>query len=347
MMLLHAQQFPGILSARNMQSSFELRKVEEVKKVFIGLLVGYLINSSYVASTIIFLKGPNSTGKTSLCRELVSLNKQWKWLDEDDFYIEQSLQTFACHFSQDYALLEKAIDHANLFHAIKYHEVLFKNTASKPDKQRAHKALNHIRSALAKASHALYHQNVVQQVKQQLITHLNEYLVQGYHVIVDSWLLDKAIINTYKKQHKTHTVVVYCSLNEILHRINQRNHQALKNNDFHNRRLFKQALISFFKFFSFKNSKHYMPIAYVSKQQMLSAFKKVITYAHQLKHHEYPSAEFEVKKLENFRKKIASSYTGSTLLLQSTIGYDYLLCTDHRTPQVCATLLLQWEQTQS
>lgn len=57
---------------------------------------------------LVLLMGTGSAGKTSVGKSLLSLDKRWKVIDEDDIYIDLFLETIATMFPAQWNSITKA-----------------------------------------------------------------------------------------------------------------------------------------------------------------------------------------------------------------------------------------------
>src|SRR5690348_7716332 len=102
-----------------------------MKKLYTLLFfIAVLIINSVSSTTIIFLQGTACAGKTSICREVQSLDNTWKIVDEDAIFYEQAPIRWSKLFPQEFSTIVKAVESYNILHAIMRNQILFKDLAS-------------------------------------------------------------------------------------------------------------------------------------------------------------------------------------------------------------------------
>lgn len=302
------------------------------------------------SSTLVFLRGSCSVGKSSLCKELAKCDPQWKYVSEDDFCISQFIEFLLKLFPVQMKTISQAIARENMFNAINRYEVLFKDNATYEEQQQAWKAIAEIKTYLDDPCNNNQRKAIGLKTKYSILEHVYYYLVCGFNVIVDSWMFTQEEIDQFRKDfNMTHRVFAYCPLKFVLARLKERYTIAINQKNFHEKKVYKQALSSYFA--KVQPAKEESALDVISRQEIEGAIEDIMAHIASLpprecgKNKQFSRSEFSQEELQEFIQEVYKNFgfdSRDVIAIEPAEKHDFIIRTDEGDPQQCAQLLLKW-----
>jgi cytidylate kinase len=277
-------------------------------------------------SMIVFLEGPVSTGKSSLCRELIKHEDTWRMVSDDAIYFEQIAADLKEEFPEEFGLIADAIEAPNLIHAITQNQILFRTEVSDDRRTKAKEAILALKQKLSNSPREVAHlrrerRNV--RIGEQIIqTIINT--ARTNNVIVDAWFLDSERINQLSTSFTVTHLVAYSSFLEVIRRTMKRNCDALmQGKDISNVRFLRQAVISFGCNYEFTHE---------AENTIDCADKNMVTHALDLIGfglQDTPAyGEFSRKELDEYRQDLMAKFAADKVYVAPKYKRDAVIRTD-------------------
>lgn len=217
-------------------------------------------------SSIIYLQGTCSAGKTTLIQSLLN---QWDHLvvvDEDSIMHRSYVSAVAARFPKEFGCIQQAIAEQNLYHALREKDVLFKRTASDEEREKAANALCAIQDELNRAENLAWKQAVSRGIDAEVLRQIREGVEQKQDIILDSWYIKPSHLQVYFPDTQVIRVLLYCPLPLAYERFLKRNHEALCQENLLEKRYLRQLVGSFFLLYQI-DPHPLQPIQAVKKQE--------------------------------------------------------------------------------
>lgn len=224
-----------------------------------NLLIGtfFLFNFYFLpshASTILYLQGTCSSGKSTLIHALSKEINELVIVDEDTLMHGSYVEAVKKRFPQRLAHIQKAIDEVNLYHALREKELLFKTTASDEERSRAVDNLHFIQDELNRPENLLWKQGISRSIDTQVLQSISEALEQNKNVLLDAWYITAERLKADHPETHIVRVLLYCSLPEAYARLQKRNKHAIESGNLLEKRYPRQLAGSFFSLYEISNT---------------------------------------------------------------------------------------------
>lgn len=234
----------------------------------------YSVESEKKTSSIIYLKGSCSAGKSTFIRSILDCWKEIEVVDEDSIMQKTYVDAVAGRFPCEYACIKRVISQENLYHAIREKDVLFKNNTSDDERRKAADALCVIQEELNKAENASWKQKVSQSIDLQVLQHIKRGIEKGNIVLLDSWYIKPKHLELSFPETKLCKVLLYCSLKNTYDRFLKRNDKALMEENLSEKRYIRQLIGSFISLYEI-NDKPEGAIELINKFELQDIFSNI------------------------------------------------------------------------
>ena len=321
-----------------------------IRVILLGLI--HVITGSAHA-TIIILKGTCCSGKTSISREVIKLDNTWKLVDEDTiYYVSTTPERWSRIFPDEYRVITRSISDENIFHAVVYNELLFKNSVSEDDKAAVYKAIKKIQIKLNTLDDATIESKQIwfKHVRSLAVSQIHDYSMMGNNVIVDSVFLKDKDVELLKKHFQVIIVLTYSPFEELVMRMKKRNAEATKTRNYAtSKRFFYHLLTSFFVSFYDVVPQSYLSsdaIDILTIDSLNNAFSLIKTSKSESIHtagsrNLFTRGEFNNEQLNAFIDEVTTKFAGnSSCYLIPKIAYDVFINTNNTTSRLAAKELV-------
>lgn len=315
-------------------------------KIFFATI--FFCLGSSLNATIIFLKGTGSSGKTSLCKALVSIDPSWKVVDEDELFINKIIDHIRDKFPHEFGAIENAVALENLFHAVKYNQILFKDIATLQNKTDAEIAIYNIKKKLDQftLNNEFLNGEWFKQLRLDILAHVKNYANAGFNVVVDSCFLKSKQIDELKQEYKTVSVLTYSPIKKLVNRTITRNYRALLNRDLYSMRYFHQALTSFIGIYDFQENWSEQSIDVIKREEINNVLDVVgISLAGQAQTSgslsPFSREEFSRSQLHEYRSSFMKKFLNTDVLyVTPKDNVDFVMRTAEMSSDESASQLL-------
>lgn len=304
------------------------------------LLVLWYIPISHAA--LIFLDGASSAGKSSICTILrtydqcgVVASLYWDWGQDH----------LAQLFPDEFLSIQCAFERDNITHALRRDIFLFKPGIMKEEKDKALKSIKSIRTCLSNEVDSSLYDYHMQEFKKYSLEKLHECLTLKKHVILDgNWYLDIEHIPT---DRKIYSVLIYCPLHIMIHRIIERNKKAFEMGNMKDHRFFSEGIRSFLKKYDITSeSKRAIDSMHKEATQeallLMSSLLEPTGPQERLVVSEFTPQEFAACKQEILEKFMDNEI----LYVVPKNEYDVILYTHQQDSEQCAEYILKLVSSQ-
>ncbi|MDR3646874.1 MAG: hypothetical protein P4L22_05040 [Candidatus Babeliales bacterium] len=323
------------------------------KSLLIFILLFYINN---ISSIIIILQGSGCAGKTSICKEFQKLDMSCKILDEDQVFYDNHPNNIANIFPIEVEIIAKAVDSANLFHAIVRNQIFFKNSATDIEKNAAIETIKKVQKVLdsktkeMKAINDVWNNFYVDHIMRAV----RDCAITGNNVIIDHWFLSQEHIDELNKEFKVVVALAYSPFESLVQRTLKRNKESVEKRNFSQIRFFTQALMSF------KDKYHLVPESEVKDFEsenkpietlLLENLKTNLAIVEasldesihaQGDANSQTRGEFSKKQFKEFKYELIKNFQKEPMChVIPKSKYDILLPTDKQSSLECAQLLLK------
>lgn len=292
--------------------------------------------------SIVFLRGPCSAGKSSICKALSQQDKSWKSIDEDDYRIRVTLRAIKKEFPLQFAVIKKSINKCNRYHALQRKEILFKETTNEQRKQLVLKSIDDIQNAMvSNPQYSDFTSQVDSITRNKLITDITKYASKGYNVIVDSWFLKEEDFQLFKKKFPFLLGIAYAPLQVLLERVNKRNAAAYKTNNLISKRFIRQVLESFSNSYIFTSNSTAVVLDQLSKETLISCLENIrsqLSMKSEQKH-QLLFKEITPEELDAFKEKMLTKFNEQKVNIAIDSKYDFVINTKENEPEFFAQLI--------
>lgn len=320
---------------------------------FINLLIFTSLlglQSSPQKGAIVFLRGPCSVGKSSICKALSEADKSWKSIDEDEYHIRLALHAIKKEFPLQFTAIKKSIRKCNRYHALQRKEIFFKEATRDEKKQSALKSIDYIRNALASNPHySDFRAQIDRITRDKLINDIKKYASKGYNVIVDSWFLKEEDFQIFKKKFPFFLGIAYAPLHVLLERVNKRNRTAYETKNLMSKRFIRQALESFNQTYTLTSNPTPIVLDTLSKETLIACLENIRSQllAKNEQAHQHSFKEFTTEELDEFKEKMLARFNGEPKVnITLDQKYDFVINTKENKPEFYAQLIKRKVESQ-
>lgn len=224
------------------------------KIIFLGLTALIVTNQKVEASShVIFLKGSCSSGKTTLLSTLIQDLPELQIIDEDSLVYERYTEAVKKRFPDKYFLIEKALGYKNIYPALRYNKISFKETVSFEERVLVEQILFDLQNELNDLSNLPWKKGVSESISVEIIHKIGSFLKEDKISIVDAWYVTPEEIERKYSEVSTHSVLLYCPFEIVYERFQKRNKDAYQSGCMEEFRYIRQ-LLSFFSLFQIRSS---------------------------------------------------------------------------------------------
>ena len=225
---------------------------------------------------IVYFKATSCAGKSTLGRAFEQQLNDWVFIDDDVIAYRQYLEAIAQRFPHEYAIVGKAVSPCNLYHAFRFKDVLFYESASDSDRVAAKDALAKVQNELDNPESSPWISAVNQQVRTELIDRVQLAFQQKKNVLVDSWFFNAGQFQEHFPGARVMRLMMYCSLPVAMQRLKKRNQEGLATENIESKRYISQLMGSFCSLYLMSKSPA-QPVESVAKTELEAQFVVMTT----------------------------------------------------------------------
>lgn len=288
---------------------------------------------------IVMLYGSGSAGKSTLSREIVNLNQNWCYIDEDEVFRTTVLEHFSHHFPKEYKLVAEVLSPENIFQAIKNNIIVFPEDSTCSQQESVKNAIGSIHNVIAEGNTQEYRRKMSQQFQNSVIDLIREKTKSNESIILDRWYttpetLYKAFPNIFIKK-----VLIFTTLEDTLANLKKRNDRAMQTRNSFSYRLYKHCLPSFI--YLYKLSEEATNALYCYQR---SELENIFSEVRELLSIEIPKSkqafllnDLSKEALDKLKNEFIPKHSHNTLLFLSPIDqYDFIINMQNKSPQKAA-----------
>jgi len=304
------------------------------------------IYGSLFAGTIVLIRGTSCSGKTSIASTISKLDSTWKTIDEDILYFDYTLSFIAQHYPQEYAALSQVIEPYNMYHALKYNVIVFKNNVTQEQKAYALCVIKQIQDELntcmTSELTAAFDTKFVDIFQKQILS----YTEQGYNVAI-AYVSTPIDIHELCKKNRLYTALMYCPVECIMNRLHKRNNKAIKTNNFYEMRFFRPPLYSFNLLYAFTTQNTPDTISCWDKEKALNALEQLETSFLaspflSSKAGNFTRGDFSINQFMNYKHNMLDILSSPCVYIRPRIPFDFFLSTQGKPIEQCAQQILDF-----
>lgn len=216
------------------------------------------------ASTIIYLQGSCSSGKSTFVQALSEEYPKLAIVDEDSIMHEAYVSAVAARFPREFFLIQQVIAPENLYHALREKDIYYKNESSPEIRTEAASSLTFIQEELDRQENLSWKQEVSRSIDREVLRSISAALQDNRDVLLDSWYIHPTRLQIEFPDAKIIRVLLYCSLPKSFERFEARNAKAIEQGNLQEKRYPRQLVGSFFSLYQI-GSEPEQPIHKVQK----------------------------------------------------------------------------------
>jgi len=199
--------------------------------------------------SIILLYGSGSAGKSTLARELVNLNPNWYYIDEDKVFNEIWLRYVANRFPQEYRLIAEVLPPENLFQSIKNSTIIFLENPLLAEKESVQNAIAIIQNAITENNPIDFRREIFEHFEMSILNLIRECGKQNKSVILDRWYTTPEMLHKTFPDISVQKALVFSTLQHTFDNFIQRNERAKRTRNSSGHRLYKHFLPSYIRLY--------------------------------------------------------------------------------------------------
>ena len=290
-----------------------------------------------INSTIFLLRGPANSGKSSIGKEIAK-DSRWKAIEGDVVYFNEFPKYLAEKFPEHYALIAKAFEEYNIFHAVERREYCFKEKVTEKEKTDAINAAEKIESVLNK------NKKIIEQFNNHLLSFIlskiDQAIKQEKDILLDIWSWDVAF--TLSEKHPSvpvREIFVHCPVKQSFDFFKNRNKYAEKQNDFREKRFWGQWIASYCAYYEFSGIRKPNHLSLVTKTELEKIFdtmqQEVVQKREGQKKLHFSRQEMDLCDLERYKKEcFANQENREEIYLYSKEKYDLVVINNDTPPKL-------------
>jgi hypothetical protein len=194
---------------------------------------------------IVLLYGSGSAGKSTLSREILSLNPNLCHIDEDEVFNEMWLGHVSNLFPVEYKSITEVLPHENLFQAIKSSTIIFPEDSTCFQKESVKNAIEIIQNEITENDPEEFRKMIFQHFEMLIIDLVREKVNQNKSIILDRWYITPEMLRKVFPDTPVIKVLVFSTLERTLDNFNKRNERALQTKNSSSHRLYKNFIPSY------------------------------------------------------------------------------------------------------
>lgn len=301
---------------------------------------------------IVLLYGSGSAGKTTLAREILSLNQEWCHIDEDEIFNEMWLEHVSRIYPKEFQIIDEVLPHENLFQALKNSTIIFPEDTTNFQQEVVKTAVDLIQTKIAKNKSDEFRKRLFQNFEMLIIDRVRECLNNGKSIILDRWhttpdLLFKTISDT-----PIIKVLVFSTLEHTLEHFQKRNEWANQSRNASSHRLYKHVIPSYVRLYKLSD-KPYQSLCSYRRADVENMFRSI--------RDELPVERSDSKKVLMFGETtkegldklkeefVPNSSYGNTLYLSPIDHYDFIInvgCSDLKNVALDFPIMISQHKSQ-
>jgi deoxyadenosine/deoxycytidine kinase len=314
------------------------------------LLIFSIITFSTEANTLIVIQGTANSGKSSLCQALNNLDNSYKIISQDDINRKATYEVCEKAFPEEMAVIRKTVAYENMWQAIKCFNVIFIPKISEEEKQNTLDAISLIQDFFDDSVHHKELAAMNKRIKHRVMEQLLFYAAVGYNIILDSWGYtnwDYELDQVSECFNHIIKVATYCSLETVIKRWKKRNEEAIKTNNYKEKRFLGQMLKSFFGFLE-PSLTDQSGVLILTKKDFDMLIEKAIQCIQNFEHKKhldnsvFSSYEFTYEELLDFKEKMYTKFdfdNVESVIVRPSMPHDMVLCTEGECKDYASNLL--------
>lgn len=298
--------------------------------------------------TLVILRGTSSTGKSSICKALAE-HYNWQYIREDDLFFDCQMAYWKELFPREYALIESAIAHENIYHAVNRHLVIFKSSTIQDEKNTALEALSTIRAYLNNNYEAA-RRDYKNRFQTLLVKNTTTYRMQGHPIVVESWGMIDSLIDALKETFTIYPILTYVPFHVLFDRTIQRNEHGIKSENLRDHRIFEHTFRGLLLKFSLSANPE--KAIGVVEQKDIDAFDKVEEYLSNLalpydETLPFSRRELSVPEFLKIKQTVIDQVAEGKIYFTPLFDYELLLQTTIKTPKEYADEIVAFVESQA
>lgn len=253
---------------------------------FVSFIINYFIFSVAVSalilplqaaacqSTIIYLKGSCSAGKSTFIQALDTKMLNLEVIDEDEAWVRTCNEAVAQRFPEAIKAIQKAVAEENLFRALCANCLIFKKDITPEVCLGAKNAISRIQNELNQPCNVSWRKSLSEGVTSDLLERIREAIERKKNILLDSWYIKPDLLQARFPQARTVRVLLYCSMPETYQRLLKRNLEAVNSANLTNHRFTGQFVGSFCSIYQL-SKEPVQPIEKVDPKQLNKLFATI------------------------------------------------------------------------
>lgn len=304
--------------------------MKKQNKIYLLMLLCSSFATGY--STIFLLKGPCSTGKSSIEKEIAK-DGLWQTINKDDLYFHMIPEYFAEQFPEKYAPIGKVFERDNILHAVKLGEPCFKDKVTEKDKEDAIKAMHWIESFLngeeGKTIYEKFYKKFGHDLHASILNKIDKAIAQGKYVLLDTWGgdTDRVIEERYPLNVKK--LLVHCPIKQSFNFFKNRNKKSIEQKNLSEKRFWRQWIADYCGFFRFSSKKEEGYLSTVTKKDLIEIFDtmaaEVVQNWQDKKKPRFSSREMNLYDLAKYKKECLGEEESDIYYLCPKENYDNVI----------------------
>lgn len=226
------------------------------------------------AKEIVLLYGSGSVGKSTLSREIVSINPDWFHIDEDEIFNEVWLEHVSRNFNGEYESISKVLPHENLFQAIKNSTIIFPEDATDSQKESVRNAIEIIQVGIADNDPEEFRRVIFKQSEMSIIDQVRGKIDSDKSILLDRWYTTPEILYKVFPYAVIKKVLVFSTLEHALDNFEKRNQKAVLTKNSSSLRLYKHMIPSYVRLYKLSNDPTHSLYCY-KRFEIESIFKEI------------------------------------------------------------------------
>lgn len=293
------------------------------------LLIFLILHTTFIHSqSIILLYGSGSAGKSTLARELVNLNQDWCYIDEDEVFNQIWLEYVSNRFPKEYRLIAEALPPENLFQAIKNSTIIFPEDSVLSKKESVQEAIETIQNIITENNPSDFRRAVFECFEMSISKLIHESSRQNKSVILDRWYTTPEMLHKTFPDISVHKVLVFSTLQNTLNNFIQRNQRAERTRNSSSHRLYKNFIPSYIRLYKLSEDPSNSLYCY-QHSDIDSFFENVrsnLSIDRTESQKDFLFKDLTKEKLDELKKEfIPEKFCGNKLFLSPIGRYDFII----------------------
>jgi hypothetical protein len=293
----------------------------------------------------LYLKGTCCSGKTSLTQLIATKWQNWAIVDDDAIVLQIWPEALASHYHNTYKILEKCIDRDNIYSALRFNQIVFKDNVPMQDQLEIKRLIQRIQAELNQPESVPWRQMINQKVREQCLKEIRSALAKGQNILIDSWYFSSEDIERLFPQLNMIRFTLYCSLPIAYQRLLKRNLEAIKKNEVTQMRNIAQLMITYCWLYELSDSTS-QPIEAIDKKSLGASFQEIANALKETQEEDrsalFTFNELSIPEFEKMRNDFNKPFDGNglnTVYITPKTQQNILIDNSHLTSQQSLELL--------